>query len=102
MFHTPKFDVLAKAVFDEVREWKIENGFVGTDKQPEICIYVDYEYHRQVLAEISSCKRDVSPEAWSYIHNGSFLGCDIWPVIPNHAHKQPPKFNICIKGEQGS
>lgn len=96
MFHTPKFDVLAKAVFDAKHKWKLEND----EKEPEMCIYVEYEYHREVLREIGYRAPSVSKEASQYLIDSKFLGCKVWPVIQNLLQEKPPTFNICITGEQ--
>lgn len=94
MFHTPKFDEIAKAVFDAERDYVVTNG-----TRPVMHVYVEYDYHREVLQEISVAGQ-VHQEAVNYHERCEVLGHKVWPVLQNMKNEKAPTFNICITGEQ--
>ena len=96
MFHTPKFDEIAKAVFDAERDYVVTNG-----TKPVMHVYVEYYYHREVLREISYLgTRNATNHALDYYERCEVLGHKVWPVIQNMKNEKAPTFNICITGEQ--
>lgn len=95
MFHTPKFDEIAKAVFNAERDYVATNG----GECPLMHVYVEYDYHREVLQEIALAG-NVHAEAVNYNERCEVLGHKVWAVIQNMKNEKAPTFNICITGEQ--
>ncbi len=79
-------------VFNAVNDMRIK-AKRETNKEPDIRIYMNYEFWHECMSE---CSHEVSAGAFEFYSNQTFCGHIVYRVPDNYKGKQHPSFEVVL------